>query len=299
MTTIFFLRATLLLVAIIGTTEAQKNKWSKCKTVVCDKIDVVKTDLEKVQTDVGVATSELTAIKADISLVKSDMGTATSELATIQSDMALKTDLLTVTQDIATMNSQMGTATGDLATVESNVATVKSDVESIKTDLSTLQRDMNRVQQLLLDLAYDRAPLDQWGYHQYGVSIISRNWAEHVEKAETCGGHLVTLTSPEQNELLAKFCFSKTGTGWPYFFGAYNDTGVWKWQEDDSTLASSNYMNWIGGASEPPGDDDCAVFSMAVGQVGSWFDNSCEQSLLAIYGFRQPPDLTVCDPNVL
>ena len=71
--------------------------------------------------------------------------------------------------------------------------------------------------------------------HFYKVYNINKNWDDARKECEKEGGHLVTITSELESEILDEFLGDET-----YWMGASRDKDSWKWETGEEFL----YTNW-------------------------------------------------------
>ena len=110
----------------------------------------------------------------------------------------------------------------------------------------------------------------EWnGHHYYCYSDIS-TWEEAEEFCESLGGHLATMTSPEENEALYNYI---TTMGYMDAYFGFTDSvteGEWLWINGEV----SDYSNWTRGQPDDAqafGGEDYAQF-WSTGTGGTWND---------------------------
>ena len=100
------------------------------------------------------------------------------------------------------------------------------------------------------------------------------SWNEAKKYCEKLNGHLVTITSQEENDIIAKLV-----NGGSYWIGATDedDEGIWQWV----TKEKFNYSNWDSSSDEPNGGTDENYAVTWGGSTTVWndlCDDSWEQS---------------------
>lgn len=82
--------------------------------------------------------------------------------------------------------------------------------------------------------------------HEYTLVTISKPWIEAKADCESQGGHLVTITSQEENDFVVSLLGSETV--WIGLTDEQNE-GVWQWVTGETVT----YTNWDPGPGEPNG----------------------------------------------
>lgn len=135
--------------------------------------------------------------------------------------------------------------------------------------------------------------------HRYELYDISASWNQAYRFCENLGGHLATVTSTEENELIKNMLSDSTVSISPWLGGAdFNSEGNWYW----ITGERFSYTNW--NATEPNNTDNKEHF-MSVVTSGKWNDlpvNSergfiCEYEDLSIDETAYSPVKTVLKNN--
>lgn len=86
-----------------------------------------------------------------------------------------------------------------------------------------------------------------WNGHTYQVCMDNCTWKEANEKCISAGGHLVTITSAEENKFIQKQI--KKHSGHVFWMGLRQDSkGKWSWV----TKEKVSYTNWAEG--QPDGE---------------------------------------------
>lgn len=77
--------------------------------------------------------------------------------------------------------------------------------------------------------------------HRYQLFDTSMNWNEAEAYCESLGGHLLTINSDEEQQLINNNILS-IGTKNTYYIGMYrdNNAGEWKWITNESV----DFFNW-------------------------------------------------------
>jgi hypothetical protein len=111
--------------------------------------------------------------------------------------------------------------------------------------------------------------------HCYGLFLTGATWAKARDNCAAAGGHLATVTSSAENQVVAGLLTGMVTDAW--LAGndmAVEDTFVW---DNGETLS---FTNWRigepnnGGANSVTGED-CIVIELDVG--GTWDDRHCPQ----------------------
>lgn len=104
--------------------------------------------------------------------------------------------------------------------------------------------------------------------HQYEFYSSTATWSQAVEICEQKGGHLVTITSEEENITILRLTEGYTGSAW---IGAtdFNNNLKWCWVNTEPF----SYSNW--NTNEPNnylGKETCAEIVMSGTGAGKWND---------------------------
>ena len=102
--------------------------------------------------------------------------------------------------------------------------------------------------------------------HRYQVFDTSMRWTEAEEYCESLGGHLVTITSEEEQKYIIDSLLP-SGTKNTYFIGLFRDTSTssWSWVTNESF----DYTNWDYG--EPNNTTENYVHMYCnIGNYGTW-----------------------------
>lgn len=110
-----------------------------------------------------------------------------------------------------------------------------------------------------------------YGGHLYKVceEISGLTWFEAKAYCETLGGHLVSITSEEEQAFITEI--SKLATHSFYWTGGFLDGSDWKWVTGEEFL----YENWISGEPNNSGGDEnyiCLCTDPTEGVPGEWND---------------------------
>jgi len=69
-------------------------------------------------------------------------------------------------------------------------------------------------------------------------------WTEAQAFCESIGGHLVTISSKEEDEAITDLLKNDSGTPIWYYIGANNSSGSWKWVDNSIVPTSNSVANW-------------------------------------------------------
>ena len=120
--------------------------------------------------------------------------------------------------------------------------------------------------------------------HEYQFIAEDMTWEEAREDCMRRGGHLVTITSAEEQEFLKNTFMNVSGSSMLGWIGAYSDAyyggtpDYWCWV----TLEEWNYTNW--GDGEPSFTDELEFFPHFRGDM-TWNDASNEDPGKSQYGY--------------
>lgn len=107
---------------------------------------------------------------------------------------------------------------------------------------------------------------EEFDGHYYKFFDETSNWDQAKKRCEKLGGHLVTITSKEEQALVQSMLFSKAMRSY-YWAGGHRDkNGNWKWITGEPFI----YTNWSYG--EPNNKDNVENAMMLWRNVGSWND---------------------------
>jgi hypothetical protein len=139
-------------------------------------------------------------------------------------------------------------------------------------------------------------PLKEIPVEQERYQLIPRwrTWEEAKANCEKRGGHLVTVDSEEENEIVTQLL--KDGgyrTAWIGLTDKDQEK-KWKWV----TQESSSYVNWASGEpNDAGGREDCVEIHSASGRWNDWgMPNNAEQTnpYVCEFGVREkPPTVTI------
>lgn len=104
-----------------------------------------------------------------------------------------------------------------------------------------------------------------WNGHTYAIINTSLSWTEASQKCKEAGGHLVTVTSQAESDMLSKKVLDNGKK--LYWIGLYRDQvgTTWKWVNGEKVF----YTNWT--TNEPNNDQskgECYVHLFAVKYTG-------------------------------
>lgn len=107
-----------------------------------------------------------------------------------------------------------------------------------------------------------------WNSHYYSIFENCKSWEEAAEYCESRGGHLATITSPEENAAVFSYML-QTGFESAYFgLSDSVEEGSWVWVNGET----ADYLNWHSG--EPNGESSSEDYAMFYYKYddGAWND---------------------------
>ena len=116
---------------------------------------------------------------------------------------------------------------------------------------------------LTVELEVDTRKDTEWAESavMYTLQKTENNWEEAESYCQEHGGHLASVTSEEDDQMLRRVW----GSGKWVWLGGRFDLGKWSWS-DNSTW---EYTNWLN-VPKDNGDDGCVLFG------GGWNERSCK-----------------------
>ena len=79
--------------------------------------------------------------------------------------------------------------------------------------------------------------------NQYLIFDENITWTEANDYCKSIGGHLATISSTEEDEMLSELLSQSAGRKW-YYIGASEDSGKWTWCDGTEVPFSESYANW-------------------------------------------------------
>ena len=165
---------------------------------------------------------------------------------------------------------------------------ITADTEVLPYNISLYARWEEEIVDLAVKTIYDESGKK---YELYQNSV---SWEEAKAICEEKGGHLVTINSEEENDLVLSMIEDNVSFTW---IGASYDTktGTWNWVTDETF----EYTNWNTG--EPSASDTNAeyyahMYSIDIGvseTKGKWNDVSGSSSIATYYGV--PNSMYICE----
>lgn len=137
--------------------------------------------------------------------------------------------------------------------------------------------------------------------HRYELYDINTSWNQAYRFCENLGGHLATVTSAEENEIIMSMLKDSSVNISPWLGGAdFNKEGNWYW----ITGEPFSYTNW---ASTEPNNAENIEHFLALFSSGKWYDLPvisergfiCEYEDLSIDETSYSPIKTVLKNNSL
>ena len=122
----------------------------------------------------------------------------------------------------------------------------------------------------------------EYNGHYYGLSVNTKTWTDAKTDCEANGGHLVTISSEEEQKTIQKlFSYDSSTTAW---IGATDEEteGEWTW----CTGEEFSYTNWNSG--EPNNDNEEDYAGIYIDNF-KWNDWGSSQSLKYICEWEQLP----------
>jgi len=102
--------------------------------------------------------------------------------------------------------------------------------------------------------------------HYYQLFDESKTWYEAKDYCENIGGHLVTITSQEENKFVVSLLKNR---GAIIGFSDEESEGNWKWVTNEEVV----YINWRSGEPNNQGNEDYAL----IDSTGGWNDGHLER----------------------
>lgn len=145
-----------------------------------------------------------------------------------------------------------------------------------------------------------------WNNHTYAVIQEELNPIEADEYCKKLGGHLVTITSQEEQDFIASLA-SEYETGSMLIGCSDNETeGTWYWLNGEPFEFSAWYPGGSAGSSEPNdglgGGEDYAVISRSRGwqwvDVFGGYDNYSVKEWFICEWDNEQPEITKVNPDV-
>ena len=104
--------------------------------------------------------------------------------------------------------------------------------------------------------------------HRYEYYNNNMTWNQAYKYCEKLGGHLVTITSKEENELIENLTNGYSGRVW---IGSTKLNSTWYWINGETF----SYTNWSPGEpNNTNGIEDAIVFYVSGDNTGKWNDNA-------------------------
>lgn len=122
--------------------------------------------------------------------------------------------------------------------------------------------------------------------HKYQVFDESVTWYEAKEKCEALGGHLVTITSKEENAAISKLISDYNKSF--YWIGATDEKveGEWEWVNGEKFQYNNGSNYWADGQAQR--EDHAAILRVnRYGNSGQWndFTGNCTYDNVSLFGF--------------
>ena len=106
-----------------------------------------------------------------------------------------------------------------------------------------------------------------FGESDYYFSNVDTTWYEADNMSDNVGGHLVTISSEEENDFISSLIQQTGNNSWIGFSDIATE-GDWVWTTGEDVV----YTNWAAGEPNDQNDEDCAEMY----GDGSWNDNQCD-----------------------
>ena len=106
-----------------------------------------------------------------------------------------------------------------------------------------------------------------FGESDYYFSNVDTTWYEADDMSDNAGGHLVTISSEEENDFIYSLIQQTGNNSWIGFSDIATE-GDWVWTTGEDVV----YTNWAAGEPNDQNDEDCAEMY----GDGSWNDNQCD-----------------------
>ena len=105
--------------------------------------------------------------------------------------------------------------------------------------------------------------------HTYERYFATYSWTDAKSYAERLGGHLVTINSAEENNVV--FSLVNKDPDFGAWIGAYRDGNTWKWVKAEEPF---NYTNWNTADNEPDGQWNLENYGAMMRSAGKWRDSA-------------------------
>ena len=93
---------------------------------------------------------------------------------------------------------------------------------------------------------------DTWNGHRYEVITESLTWEQAKTQCESMGGHLATITSQAEQNIITSLVSSNQKENYAYWLGAYaDDSGFWHWVTSEPF--EKQYQNYASGQPDGSG----------------------------------------------
>jgi len=106
-----------------------------------------------------------------------------------------------------------------------------------------------------------------FGESDYYFSNVDTTWYEADDMSDNAGGHLVTISSEEENDFIYSLIQQTGNNSWIGFSDIATE-GDWVWTTGEDVV----YTNWAAGEPNDLNGEDCAEMFMN----GTWNDNQCD-----------------------
>ena len=134
----------------------------------------------------------------------------------------------------------------------------------------------------------DIPPDITWNNHRYQIYDENLTWEQAKAKCESLGGHLVTITSHEEQEFIERLLRNSDTNFDAYWLGARaNESGWWHWVTDE--VFERQYQDFAAG--QPDGSGVFLAISELNSSSWKWndvSDNGTERGFICEWDLEQP-----------
>lgn len=150
-----------------------------------------------------------------------------------------------------------------------------ADVDNIgnflNTSENTVDTDNNNFNDSSKDKTLKQLGIKEYNAHYYKVFNDGMNWQDAKKTCEDMGGHLVTVTSILEQEMVKNLIVANGTQGFYWTGGFRNNSGNLEWL----TGEKFSYANWAyGDPNNDGGIENAVAICRYEGLEGKWFDLS-------------------------
>lgn len=109
----------------------------------------------------------------------------------------------------------------------------------------------------------------QWNGNTYGIFDLAMGWEEAQDLFSYKGGHLATISSQEENDMLYQFLRDNGHTSGYFGLTERDYEGNWKWVNDEPLI----FTNWAPGEPSNENGEECYGMFYSGFSNGTWNDS--------------------------